>query len=254
MKVVLLAGKSASTPIVYNYLNREVKFDAVLIEEKVPASQLLKRRIKKLGYTTVLGQVIFQAIVVKVLQKQSKGRISEILTANRLQNHSIPSEKIIKVSSVNDDEVITILKQIVPDVVVVNGTRIISKKVLDAIPATFINMHVGVTPGYRGVHGAYWALANGDKSNAGVTIHYIDQGIDTGKVIAQDTIDITEEDNFVTYPYLQTAKGLQLMLAAIKSIEKGERPESGPKVAFSKLWSHPTLFQYIYFLIFKGVK
>jgi methionyl-tRNA formyltransferase len=254
MKVVLLAGKSASTPIVYNYLNKEIKIDAVLIEDKVPASQLLKRRLKKLGYATVFGQILFQILVVKSLQRQSKGRISNILAANRMQNCPIPAEKIINVTSVNDDEVVKILKQISPDVVVVNGTRIISKKVLDAVSATFINMHVGITPGYRGVHGAYWALVNGDKSNAGVTIHYIDQGIDTGKVIAQDTIDVTEDDNFTTYPYLQTAKGLSLMLNAIKSFEKGERPESVSKVTFSKLWSHPTIFQYLYNYVSKGIK
>lgn len=254
MKVVLLAGRSASTPIVFNYLNKEINFEAVLIEEKIPATQILKRRVKKLGYATVLGQVLFQIIVVKILQKQSRDRIRDILAANGLQNTPIPAEKIINVTSVNADEVIEILKQISPDVVVVNGTRIISKEVLDAIPAPFMNMHVGITPGYRGVHGAYWALVNKDKCNAGVTVHYVDQGIDTGKVIAQDIIDVTEKDNFVTYPYLQTAKGLNLMLKAIKSIEKGERPKSDAKVSFSKLWSHPTIFGYIYHLIAKGVK
>ncbi|MEJ7677594.1 MAG: formyltransferase family protein [Segetibacter sp.] len=115
-------------------------------------------------------------------------------------------------------------------------------------------MHVGITPGYRGVHGAYWALVNNDKAHAGVTIHYIDEGIDTGKVIAQDTISITAKDNFVTYPYLQIAKGLPLIIEAIKAIKNGERPGSIPLVTFSKLWSHPTLSEYIKNWLTKGIK
>ena len=46
---------------------------------------------------------------------------------------------------------------------VVNGTRILSRRMLESIDAVFLNMHVGITPKYRGVHGGYWALANGDR-------------------------------------------------------------------------------------------
>ncbi|AKD01946.1 formyl transferase [Pontibacter korlensis] len=254
MKVVLLAGRSASTPLIYNYLSKEISFEAVLIEDKVSSRQLLKRRIKKLGYGVVFGQLVFQTLFVKLLRKTSQKRINEILSQYELDTRPIPDEEITYIPSVNDESAIAKLIEIAPDIVVVNGTRIISKNVLETVPATFINMHVGITPGYRGVHGAYWALVNEDKSNAGVTIHYIDQGIDTGKVIAQDTINVTDEDNFVTYPYLQTAKGLRLMLCAIKSIIKGERPESDSKVAFSKLWSHPTIYQYLYNYLCKNVK
>lgn len=254
MKIVLLAGKSASTSIVYNYLHKEIYFEAVLIENKIPASTLLKRRFKKLGYGKVFGQLIFQTLIVKLLRKFSQQRINEILFNYRLDSTPILEDKISYIPSVNDESAITKLLEISPDIVVVNGTRILSKKVLDAVPATFINMHVGITPAYRGVHGAYWALANNDAENAGVTIHYIDRGIDTGKIIAQDTIEITEKDNFVTFPYLQTAKGVKLMLEAIKALKAGEKPESTPKVSFSKLWSHPTVFNYLYNYIFKGIK
>jgi folate-dependent phosphoribosylglycinamide formyltransferase PurN len=72
------------------------------------------------------------------------------------------------------------LKAINPDLVIVNGTRIISKKVLSSINSKFVNIHVGITPKYRGVHGTYWALVNNDVENSGVTVHFVDEGIDTG--------------------------------------------------------------------------
>lgn len=254
MKVVLIGGKSSSTPIVYNYLNNHIDFEAVIIEEKVPAKQLLRRRLKKLGYMKVIGQVLFQLFVVKALQSKSKRRIQDILKSNKLDNTPISNAKIRNVTSVNSEETILILNKIAPDIIIVNGTRIISKKVLDAVPSIFMNMHVGITPGYRGVHGAYWALVNNDSSNAGVTIHYVDQGIDTGKVIAQGAIEITKRENFATYPYLQTAKGLTLMLEAINNLKEGKKIESFPKTTFSKLWTHPTIWEYFYYYVSKGVK
>ena len=58
-----------------------------------------------------------------------------------------------------------ILKELNADVIVVNGCRIISKKILNNVPAKFINTHEGITPKYRGIHGCYWALVNKDKEN-----------------------------------------------------------------------------------------
>src|SRR5690606_24425483 len=92
------------------------------------------------------------------------------------------------VPSVNATQCIDLVQKIEPDIVVVNGTRIISKKVLDAVPVSFINTHVGITPKYRGVHGAYWALACGDTDNCGVTVHLVDKGIDTGGILKQAVI------------------------------------------------------------------
>lgn len=50
---------------------------------------------------------------------------------------------------------------------IVNGTSIISSKVLNAIGAIFINTDVGITPEYRRVHRGFWALRNGHKDNFG---------------------------------------------------------------------------------------
>jgi methionyl-tRNA formyltransferase len=40
-----------------------------------------------------------------------------------------------------------------------------------SINSKFVNIHVGITPKYRGVHGTYWALVNNDVENSGVTVH-----------------------------------------------------------------------------------
>ncbi len=253
MKIVMLAGKGISSRIVFHALSEQFDIDKVLIEEPVERSVFMKKRIKKLGLVTVAGQILFKLFVETLLSRTSRKRIREIKQQYKLNDSEIDADKAIHVDSANSDDAIALLRDLQPDIVVVNGTRIISKRVLQSVPATFINMHAGITPKYRGVHGAYWALANADAENCGVTVHLVDEGIDTGSVIYQTVIKTESRDNFVTYPYLQTASGVALEKKAISDIQNGclKLQPSGPE---SRLYSHPTLWAYLGSLIFKGVK
>ena len=155
----------------------------------------------------------------------------------------------------NSQKSIDTIKKISPDVILVIGTRIIHSKVLESSSAFFINTHVGITPQYRGVHGAYWALANNDIENCGVTIHRVDKGIDTGGVILQAPISFSKDDNFMTYKYLQFSKAIDLLQSALETIKNtGKLLEVPRKDVESNLYYHPTATGYLYRWIFKGVK
>jgi len=252
-RIILLAGKWDTTPIVYNFLQDHFGVEKVLLEEGVPRREFLKKRIKKLGWITVSGQVLFQVFIGKLLNKTSRKRINEIAREYSLTRKPIPGEKIIYLSSVNSDNCLSELQQLQPDLVIVHGTRIISKKILNGVKATFINIHAGITPRYRGSHGAYWALANNDAEHCGVTVHMVDAGIDTGNVLFQERIPVTRKDNFATYSYLQLAVGLQLLKKAMEQFFEKKLTPVENKLN-SALWHHPTLWGYLSRRIFKGVK
>jgi Methionyl-tRNA formyltransferase len=248
-KIILLAGKGNSTHIIYHALKNEFDIVAIILEDPEKRSHFLKRRIKKFGLLKVIGQVVFHIAIATPLELASAKRIKEIIKEHQLNNKALPPDKVIRVKSVNDDKCLQILQRIDPEIVIVNGTRILSKSILQAIPAKFINMHAGITPKYRGVHGGYWALVNNDKSNCGVTIHLVDTGIDTGGVIYQQQIEITSQDNLITYPMLQLAAGLPLLQRAIADILQGTLTIV-PGVGETRLWSHPTFGQYMYHRLF----
>ena len=69
--------------------------------------------------------------------------------------------------------------------------------ILESAPEGFINCHAGALPFYRGRNVLNWAIINGE-SRFGVTVHYIDHGIDTGDIILQRFGDITDEDDYGT--------------------------------------------------------
>lgn len=252
-KIVMLAGDGDSTNILYNAINGMFPIQTVIMEDKENRKVFIKRRIKRLGIINVVGQILFQVIIVRILNTVSTKRIKEIVTENKLNTSVISPHKIKKVSSINNIEVKELLQQINPDVVIVNGTRIISKKILAAVSCPFINTHTGITPMYRGVHGGYWALVNKDLANCGVTVHLVDAGIDTGGVLYQRNIEIIKEDNFVSYPYLQTAKAVPLLQKAVEEALGNKLNDVG-KTGASNLWHHPTIWKYLYYRIFKKIK
>jgi len=253
-KIVMLAGKDESTNFIYNALNENFFIDHIVQENKVSRKKFIQRRIKKQGYIKVVGQILFQLFIPKLLKIFSKERIENIKAQYNLIDDLIPTKKLIAVESINSKTCIEFLKKEKPDLVIVNGTRIISKKVLNSTSATFINIHAGITPKYRGVHGGYWAIANKDEKNCGVTIHCVDAGIDTGSVLKQQLIKPSNKDNFVTYPYIQIGEGINLFNEVLQDFSKNQLKETQIFSKESKLWYHPTLWFYIINRLFRGIK
>jgi folate-dependent phosphoribosylglycinamide formyltransferase PurN len=245
-RVVLLAGPGESTNIVYHYL--AARFDEVIavVEEPVARLQLAKRRAKRLGWPTVAGQMVFVAGAMPLLRRHGRSRISEILAEAGFETSAIPGARSI--DSVNSPEAIRLLQDLGPSVVVVNGTRIISDAVLGSVGCSFVNTHAGITPRYRGVHGGYWALREGEKQLVGTTVHLVDPGIDTGGILAQGIFEAGPRDTIATYPYLHLECGLPLLERSVREILAGRPPvpiSSRDESGTSVLRWHPTIWGYV---------
>lgn len=252
--IVLLIDHSDLSRIVYHALAEEFDIDVVVREAKVPRSTFLKRRLKKLGWRIVLGQILFAKCMVPLLKRESTRRRGEIMLHYELNESPIPAERVTDVHSVNDTQTITLLQQISPRVIIVNGTRILEEKLLRASDSIFLNTHVGITPLYRGVHGGYWAQASCDPDHFGVTIHKIDKGIDTGDIIAQAFTVADPADNFSTYPLLQMAIAIPILKQAIRDALSGKLETTSAPAGKSKLWTHPTIFQYLKYRIARRIR
>ena len=251
-RLVLIARAGDSTWILYNALSR--LYDThVLLEEPPSATSLIRSRVRRLGALRVFGQLLFQVLVVPFLSRASRGRRHEIIQEFSVSVAPPPSEKVEETISVNDPACWDSIRSLSPDVIVINGTRILSKATLQSFAAPVINTHVGITPRYRGVHGAYWALVQKDPQHCGVTVHLVDAGIDTGGILHQAMIHPTSKDNFTTYPTLQMALGSRLLCQAAGEVMGGTaRTLAGPDG--NTRWYHPTLWEYILNFLKLGVR
>lgn len=241
-RVVLLTSEGEPGRIAAHYLAACFPALAVIVEKPVPRLLLLRRRIKRLGLVRVSGQLALM-LFQRFQQTASKSRIAEIIRDAGLDAPRSDESRIIRVLSVNSPECIGHLRRLRPKAILIVGTRIIAREVLQCVDAAFINYHAGITPKYRGVHGGYWAKAEGDLGNFGVTVHLVDEGIDTGDVLYQTRLAPSVKDNYSTYPYLQLAAALPLLERAARDAVAGTlRPERVDLP--SHLWSHPTLWHY----------
>ncbi|MBU0586027.1 formyl transferase, partial [Candidatus Micrarchaeota archaeon] len=182
-QIVILSGPHESTKLIYNSLKSDFHVERVIIEDKVQLIQFLRKRVKRLGLIHVTGQVLFRLLIQFPLSVLSKNRMQKIKERYGLDNAPIDKNIVSRVTSANSPKTIELLKSIQPKIVILNGTRIISEEVLKCTNAVFVNIHAGITPRYRGSHGAYWAIVEDNLEECGVTVHIVDTGIDTGTII-----------------------------------------------------------------------
>lgn len=251
-RIVMLCGDGPSSWFMYNALAGEMDVLAVVVERKPSARAMIRNRLRRLGWPTVAGQLAFLAFN-RLLARLQRRRSDELILRHGLQSAAPPADIVHRVDSVNTAAVRHLLRKLDPDAVVVNGTRIVSPKVIDCIRRPFINTHAGITPRYRGVHGGYWALVHDDTEHCGVTVHLVDAGVDTGGVLYQQRIHVEDSDGFNTYPLHQLAAGIPLMKQALRDAVDGTlAPREG--VGPSRLWYHPTLGQYLRYRVSRSVK
>lgn len=254
-RIVVLARDNDATAIVVHYLAD--RFDDVVTVVEQPESRMtvVRRRARRLGWARVAGQLAFAGLAMPVLRWRGRARLQAILADAEVDSSQVAG--LQRAESVNAPDAIALLRDLAPAVVVVVGTRIISPTVLTAVGCPFVNLHAGITPRYRGMHGGYWALAEGRPDLVGTTVHLVDPGIDTGTVLARTYFAPGPRDSIATYPYLHLVSGLPALAEQVALLAAGARPEPPPMPAppagpgqapapgDSRLWWHPTLWGYL---------
>ena len=99
--------------------------------------------------------------------------------------------------------------------------QIFKRDIIDLCPQKLINCHAGKLPFYRGRNILNWVLINGEQE-FGITVHYVDEGIDTGDIIVQNTYQIGLEDDYGTLLTIAHQECAELLIEAISRIMKNE--------------------------------
>lgn len=94
----------------------------------------------------------------------------------------------------NDVREVAAMTALQPDVVFVFGTGILREGLISTFAGRIINIHLGLSPHYRGAGTNFWPLVNREPEYVGATIHYLDAGIDTGPIIAHARPSIASGD------------------------------------------------------------
>lgn len=99
--------------------------------------------------------------------------------------------------------------------------QIFRSELINLPPLKTINCHAGKLPYYRGRNILNWALIN-DEKEFGITIHYVDEGIDTGNIILQRCYSITDEDDYASLLGRAYEGCSTNLYDAIKMVQRGD--------------------------------
>lgn len=161
--------------------------------------------------------------VVGVVTAEDKPRGRKMLmtpteTKRAAEELSIP---VVTPKTLRDDEFAGELSRFAPDmIVVVAYGKILPKSVIDYPKYGCINLHVSLLPKYRGAAPMQRAIMAGE-SETGVTVMYMDEGLDTGDIISVKSFPITDEDNFETIHDKSAEIGSELLSSTITEIAEG---------------------------------
>lgn len=111
----------------------------------------------------------------------------------KIKDNSKP--KFIKKGLINSLEYVSEIENLEPDLIISYGCSIIKSTLLQTFKNRFINIHLGISPYYRGSATNFFPFLNDEISCVGVTFMYIDEGIDTGKIIHQKRAKISIDDS-----------------------------------------------------------
>ena len=146
-----------------------------------------------------------QSIVDHIEEGSLKAIIKIVISNNpeaygitRAKKHGIPVVVLkngdFKNKEAFDLELIRILKNNYVDLVILAGfMRIITPALLNAFPQKIMNIHPALLPSFPGIHGQKQALDYGVKLS-GCTVHFVDEGVDTGPIIIQSAVQVFDDD------------------------------------------------------------
>lgn len=216
-----------------------------------------------------LGQAAFGRDCLKALVDQGE-KIVGVLTIPDQPGQKAPNPvkelalelglPLLQPQRLKDQAVIDWVASLKPDLLVLAYvTQFVPKAMIDLATYGGINFHPSLLPKYRGGSAMNWAIINGE-TETGITIHQIDEGVDSGPIILQEKVPIDPDDSVKTlyfgkiYPL-----GVKMVAEAVRLIREGKAqpiPQDESQATFQPVikekdvgidWTKPT--QIIYNLI-----
>ena len=161
--------------------------------------------------------------VVCVISREDKPRgRGNVMTPTPTKALAIESGiPVYTPSTLRDGAFADILEEYSPDLIaVVAYGKILPPEVINYPKYGCINVHVSLLPKYRGAAPMQRAVMDGE-SETGVTIMYMDEGLDTGDIISTESFPLTEEDDFETVHDRSAEIGARMLSEVIDSLAAG---------------------------------
>ena len=132
-------------------------------------------------------------------------------------------ELVKQVPHINHSEVVRLADDLDSDLIAVFGTSLIRGDLLKRGRLGIVNLHGGLSPEYRGADCTFWALYNAEPEKIGCTLHYIDAGIDTGRLIAHVSPELRPDDDELALFWRGVKESARVYAELMQRLSQGEQ-------------------------------
>lgn len=211
----------------------------------------LWKRARRIGFCKVLNELVLRLYWNLFKRWEDCRGLKQLITETQ---KSIPSSyqrpPIHRIDNINSDAGRKVLSDLNPDVCVLMVHPILAKKTFTIPPLGMLVFHPGVTPEYRGPHSAFWATMNNEFWGIGWSLLQVDEGIDTGPVLAEGSCTAVKplEESHVIMQHRSHVDGTRHVVDVLRRLERGEQPRVKMINRRSTNYTHPGITDYIRFL------
>ncbi len=164
----------------------------------------------------------YNVVGVVTMPDKAIGRHHDVLQSSPVKqyavNHNIP---VLQPEKLKDEEFLSALSNLKADLQIVVAFRMLPQVVWGMPRLGTFNLHAALLPQYRGAAPINWAIINGDKET-GITTFFLDENIDTGRIILQERIPIGEEDCLEDIHDRMMIQGADLVQKTVDLIAEGK--------------------------------
>jgi folate-dependent phosphoribosylglycinamide formyltransferase PurN len=220
VKLVFLTTKCSYAADLLNHIKyRGIPIEAIIIERpnRYDIARFLMRR---LGIPET-ARIIFKRLLALLVPSTK-----EIWLKDTFYNSH--SNKVYTVNDLNGKKCERLLTELKPEIVALGYSPILRGNIIDIPKIGILNAHPGLLPKYRGINTIQWAVYNGD--DIGVTVHFIDRGVDTGPIIEQKVIHVEQNDTIESLRKKADAAAAELLSDLIFRILKREQISAKPQL------------------------
>ena len=220
MRVVILSqNESLFVAPALSYLLRRLDPSIELVGAVIFAPSPFGRKLtffqKIFSTAEIFGlEFVFRYGLLTALSKIFGRDVKQVLAGQRVQ--------IIEIKgSVNTEESLAVIRSLEPALCIsITGNQIFKKPLLEIPRLGTLNLHTALLPKYRGLMPSFWVLKNKEKQT-GVSVFFVDEGIDSGPILVQKTINI---ENMSQWDLIRMTKflGMEAIIEGIELIQSGD--------------------------------
>lgn len=200
----------------FSKLPAYVKVEACVVFEPSPFGKKLSKfgKVKKTVNTFGLGFFLHFAIKLVLNKLSRKNSVNAVL-----KKYDVA--RIVLDKKINNPASLKKIKSFEPDLLIsVTGNQIFRQPLLDLAPLGCLNLHSALLPKYRGIMPSFWVLKNNEEKT-GVSVFFVDEGIDTGPILVQKEIVIGDrtQDQLIRDSKII---GMDAIIEGIELIHQGD--------------------------------